>query len=108
MSLPPSELEPTTQVGGEVSVNTSGDLDRAADEFMRRAARLDPVGFARIAARYPTRSLRSFDRPRSIRVDGVLIEINDVSFDEEFAPEGVNPAVRQQYREWLQGQGLVS
>lgn len=107
MTLPPSEINSSPQVGGEVS-DQSGDLDRAADEYMRRAARLDPVGFKRIAARYPTRSLRSLNRPRSIRVDGRLVEIMDVPIDE--ARDDDSPASeyeKQQYREWLQGQGIV-
>lgn len=79
--LPPSKSEFGADVTREVS-DLSGNLDRAADEFMKRAARLDPVGFRELAARYPTVALRTIHRPwRVARVDGRLKRIYDVSLD---------------------------
>lgn len=107
MSLPPSESESAPQLPS-VTSELSGDLDRAADDYMKRAARLDPVGFARIAARYPTRSLRSFSRPRHVEdPSGAHRKIYDVSLEDSEDEGPVSDSDRQQYREWLQGQGLV-
>ena len=86
----------------------SGNLDRAADDFMRRAARLDPVRFARIAARYPTVPLRSLSRPRQMRDGDTVLERADVPYSEGSDEDGEPSEVdRQQYREWLEGQGFV-
>lgn len=107
MISPPSERVTPPDEGGDVS-ELSGNLDRAADDFMRRARAADPKRFAEIAARHPTVPLRSLSRPRQMRDGDAVLERADVPYAEGSDEDGEASEVdRQQYREWLQGQGLV-
>jgi len=101
MSLGPSESEFDLDSGGDVGRNDSDDLDRAADEFIERAAEMDPK-FIEYVAQLPSLSVvsfsvvrskwirkywgivpaRSLGRPREVMVNGETVEMGDISIDE--------------------------